>query len=213
MVTCYEFGRFRIEPAERRLRHGDTLVSLTPKAFDTLVALVSRAGHAVAKQELLDVVWPDAHVGEATLAQNVFALRKALGADAIETVPKYGYRFAAAVRAAGRVASPLCCLQWRKRQLPLERGENIIGRDPDVNVSLDASTVSRRHAKITITAVDARLEDLGSKNGTFIGGARLTGPARLDDGDEVGFGSLVLTFRSHPPLMTTETQPPGGSAR
>jgi DNA-binding winged helix-turn-helix (wHTH) protein len=210
-VTVYEFGPFRLEPAERQLRRADQPVPLTPKAFDTLQALVARAGRAVRKDELMAAVWPDANVGEATLAQNIFALRKVLGERAIETVPKFGYRFVTAVRELA--GAPSCCLRWGARQIPLVMGENIVGRDPDVQVTLDATTVSRRHAKITVTGVDTLVEDLGSKNGTFVRGERLTGPVRLADRDLIGFGSLSLTFHERAPLMSTETQAPTGPVR
>src|SRR5712692_10325495 len=99
----YEFGDFRVDPAERLLlRNGDT-VPLTPKVFDTLVALVEKSGHVVAKDELMNQVWPDSFVEESNLTQNIFILRKVLGEDSdgrpfIETVPKRGYRFVASVR-------------------------------------------------------------------------------------------------------------------
>jgi Tol biopolymer transport system component/DNA-binding winged helix-turn-helix (wHTH) protein len=99
----YEFGPYRLLPQERRLlRHGEP-VPLTPKAFETLVALVRRAGRLADKEELLQEVWPETFVEESNLAQNVFALRKALGAGEngkpyIETVSKRGYRFLASVR-------------------------------------------------------------------------------------------------------------------
>ncbi len=204
-VTAYVFGPFRFDPAERQLWRDNELVPLTPKAFDTLQALIARAGRAVRKDELMATVWPDTNVGDATLAQNIFALRKALGdPGAIETVPKFGYRFTLAVSEPPRSRS--CCLQWDARQFPLRPGENIVGRDPEVGIPLDSTTISRRHARITVSAIDALLEDLGSKNGTFVGGVRVTAPVRLADGDLVGFGSLVLTFYSRPPLMSTETQ-------
>jgi DNA-binding winged helix-turn-helix (wHTH) protein len=209
--SVYEFGAFRLDPAERQLRRDGQLVSLTPKAFDTLQTLVARAGHAIRKDHLMSAVWPDANVGDATLAQNIFALRKVLGDDAIETVPKFGYRFATLVRVVTR--TPECCLRWGGRHIPLLMGENIVGRDTDVQVLLDAATVSRRHARITVTGVSVLLEDLGSKNGTFVGGERLTAPARLVDRDLIGFGSLSLTFHERPPLMSTETQPPGEPVR
>ena len=102
----YEFGPFRLEPAERRLRLNGQLVQLTPKAFDTLLVLVSNHGHAVGKDELTQKVWPDAVVEEATLAQNISTLRRVLGEDTsgqqyIETVSKHGYRFVAPVRSVG----------------------------------------------------------------------------------------------------------------
>jgi hypothetical protein len=78
-VRAYEFGDFRLEPAERQLRRHGRPVSLTPKAFDTLRVLVERGGHAVSKDELMAKVWPDTTVEEATLAQNIFAVRKVLG--------------------------------------------------------------------------------------------------------------------------------------
>ncbi|HYH87342.1 MAG TPA: winged helix-turn-helix domain-containing protein, partial [Pyrinomonadaceae bacterium] len=87
----------------RVLARGDDEVHLTPKELDTLVALVRGAGRVMSKEELLKEIWPDTFVGEATLAQNVFTLRKALGEAEggrayIETVPRRGYKFAAKVR-------------------------------------------------------------------------------------------------------------------
>ena len=98
----YEFGQFRLETAERLLVRGGKPVSLTPKAFETLLALVQRSGRLVEKDDLLKQVWPDVIVEEANLARNVWALRKALGDGNgepryIETIPKVGYRFVATV--------------------------------------------------------------------------------------------------------------------
>jgi TolB-like protein len=98
-VSVYEFGSFRLEPAERQLRRDGKPVALTPKAFDTLHVLVASGGRALSKDQLMNSVWPDANVTEATLAQNIFAVRKALGeVQSIETVPKFGYRFLMPVR-------------------------------------------------------------------------------------------------------------------
>jgi TolB-like protein/Tfp pilus assembly protein PilF len=98
-LMVYEFGPFRLEEGERRLRCDARVVPLTPKALDTLLVLVANAGRAVGKDELMQAIWPDAAVEEATLAQNVFAVRKALGETPyIETVPKFGYRFTGSVR-------------------------------------------------------------------------------------------------------------------
>src|SRR4051812_30883267 len=99
----YEFGPYRLDATERQLWRGTEAVHLTPKEMDTLSALVRGAGRLMSKEELLREIWPDTFVGEATLAQNVFTLRKALGETEggksyIETVPRRGYRFAAAVR-------------------------------------------------------------------------------------------------------------------
>jgi Tol biopolymer transport system component/DNA-binding winged helix-turn-helix (wHTH) protein len=98
----YEFGAYTLDAGERVLRRGEESVHLTPKEFETLLALVRGAGRVMSKEELLKGIWPDTFVGEATLAQNVFTLRKALGEAEggkpyIETVPRRGYRFAVKV--------------------------------------------------------------------------------------------------------------------
>ena len=96
----YEFGPFRLEPAERNLSRDGEVVSLTPKVFDMLVMLVRNNGHLLEKDELIRSLWPDSFVEEGNLSNNIFVLRKALGTDHeyIETVPRRGYRFVGAVR-------------------------------------------------------------------------------------------------------------------
>ncbi len=102
MRLFYEFGRFRCEPREQLLLCEGKPVSLTPKCFDILVALVESDGRLVSKEELMTKVWPDSFVEEANLTVNISALRKILGETAegnpyIETVPKRGYRFIAPI--------------------------------------------------------------------------------------------------------------------
>ena len=99
----YEFDRFTLDASERVLLREGKPVHLTPKEFETLLALVRGAGRVMSKEELLKEIWSDTFVGEATLAQNVFTLRKALGEPEgggafVETVPRRGYRFAVEVR-------------------------------------------------------------------------------------------------------------------
>jgi len=109
----YEFGPFTLDVFERLLLRRGEPVHLTPKEFETLLALVRGAGRVMSKEELLKEIWPDTFVGEATLAQNVFTLRRALGEAEggrpfIETVPRRGYRFAVKVtarREGGEAAS------------------------------------------------------------------------------------------------------------
>jgi DNA-binding winged helix-turn-helix (wHTH) protein/tetratricopeptide (TPR) repeat protein len=97
----YDFGPFRVDLTEHLLLRGGETVPLTPKAFETLVHLVRNNGRIVVKEELLKMVWPETYVEEATLAQNVFTLRKALGGSEgeqyIQTIPRRGYRFVATV--------------------------------------------------------------------------------------------------------------------
>jgi DNA-binding winged helix-turn-helix (wHTH) protein/tetratricopeptide (TPR) repeat protein len=99
----YEFGPFRLDAGERRLLRDENPVSLAPKVFDTLLALIENAARLVSKEELINRLWPNTFVEEATLARNISDLRRALGessgeAKYIETVPKSGYRFIAEVR-------------------------------------------------------------------------------------------------------------------
>ena len=89
----YRFGPFELQPDKRQLLKDGAMISLRPRAFDLLVALVDRAGHLVTKDELLDRVWPKMVVEEAALHVQVSALRKVLGAAAITTVSGRGYQF------------------------------------------------------------------------------------------------------------------------
>jgi TolB-like protein/DNA-binding winged helix-turn-helix (wHTH) protein len=98
----FRFGPFLLEPDERRLTRDGSPVPLTPRAFDTLLVLVERAGRLVTREELLNAVWKDTAVEEQTLTQNIFTLRRALGTmpdgqPYVRTVAKGGYRFEAPV--------------------------------------------------------------------------------------------------------------------
>src|SRR6266566_3764416 len=101
--VLYEFGKFRCDPREHLLLCGGKPVSLSPKSFEILIALIRSNGQLLMKDELMPQVWPDSFVEEANLTVNISALRKALGDQPsgrpyIETVPKRGYRFAISVR-------------------------------------------------------------------------------------------------------------------
>ena len=105
-ATVYKFGPFLLDQGERILLHGEELVPLTPKAFDTLVVLVESAGHLVTKEKLLEEVWPETFVEEAVLSVNISTLRKALSKGGeeqqyIKTISKRGYRFTASVIRVG----------------------------------------------------------------------------------------------------------------
>ena len=106
--ATFRFGRFVLVPGERLLLSEGKAIPLTGKAYDLLVTLVRHPGHLLTKDELLQAVWPGVVVEEVNLSVNVSALRKVLGAapagEWIETVPRQGYRFNAAV-AVGDVAT------------------------------------------------------------------------------------------------------------
>lgn len=170
----------------------------------------------ISKADLQQRIWPDTFVVEANLSALVAEIRTALGDRArtpkfVRTVHGFGYAFCAdATIASGpRAATPATpsrWLQWGKRHFPLPEGDHVIGRDPDVDIRLDASTVSRRHARLVVDAKGVLLEDFGSKNGTFHGGTRLSAPVRLADGDDVRIGSVLVTYHARAPQMSTETQ-------
>ncbi len=102
-LTLYEFDEFRVDTGQKCLWHADQLVSLTPKAFETLLVLIKHRGEIVGKEVLLDEVWTDTFVEESTLSQNILTLRKTLAAfeknkQFIVTVPRRGFRFVAEVK-------------------------------------------------------------------------------------------------------------------
>jgi DNA-binding winged helix-turn-helix (wHTH) protein/TolB-like protein/Tfp pilus assembly protein PilF len=101
----YEFGRFRVNVAERVLLRGGEVVPLTPKVFEILLTLVENSGQVISKDDLMKRVWPDTFVEEGNLTQNISLLRKALGEGQgahqyIETIARRGYRFIAPVSRA-----------------------------------------------------------------------------------------------------------------
>src|SRR5215813_8158354 len=99
----YEFGEYRLDAAERVLWHGEEVIVLPSKVFDTLWVLVKEEGRIVSKSELMEAVWKDSFVEESNVSQNIYTLRRTLGVDEqgrqfIETVPRRGYRFAIPIR-------------------------------------------------------------------------------------------------------------------
>jgi TolB-like protein/Flp pilus assembly protein TadD len=117
-IKAYEFGPFRLLPTERRVLRGTEVVQLTPKVFDTLLALVKNSGRLVAKDELMKMIWQDSFVEEGNLTQNIFILRKTLGESPhdhqyIVTIPGQGYRFVAEVQEIPRA-------RVERRSLPTE---------------------------------------------------------------------------------------------
>lgn len=180
-------------------------VPLSPKAFALLELLIRHRPKAVSKAEIRKHLWPDTFVSAANLANLVVELRARLGDDArrprvLRTVSRFGYAFAAEGAAAPDARSDLsrpfaCRLVWGPREIALDPGENLIGRDRDSVVWIDDGSVSRRHARIVVDETGAAVEDLGSKNGTFIRGQRIEKPVRLADRDAIKIGPASMTFR------------------
>jgi hypothetical protein len=191
-------------------------VHLQPKTFELLDLLVRSRPKALSKGHIRGHVWPDTAVGDASLTVAVAELRAALGDDAkepryVRTVYGFGYAFAGEVvtpaspDAAPAMAAPRVI--WGRRVTPLVEGENVLGRDETAAVRIDVPGVSRRHARIDVRGDQAILEDLGSKNGTFLGEqeAPVRTPVLLADGATFRLGRILLLFRStaeHGPTMT-----------
>ena len=209
------FGPFTLDTETRQLRRGAEERHLTPKAFDLLELLARERPRALTKSHLLETLWPDTFVVEANLSNLVAELRAALDDDArqpryVRTVYGRGYAFCEeaqeAVRAAAAPESGSAfCVVVDGRPRALHRGENVIGRAIDAEVWIDSESVSRRHAIIRVENGRAALEDLGSKNGTWLRGERVRDLAPLSDGDEVRVGSVTLVFRSSPADVATRT--------
>jgi|EndMetStandDraft_9_1072997.scaffolds.fasta_scaffold05549_3 DNA-binding winged helix-turn-helix (wHTH) protein len=210
------FGPFTLDTDTRQLRRGAEERHLTPKAFDLLELLTRERPRALPKSTLLETLWPDTFVVEANLSNLVAELRAALDDDArqpryVRTVYGRGYAFCAesldtaSPPAPGAAAPAAFCVVVDGRPRPLHRGENVLGRAIEAEVWIDSDSVSRRHAIIRVADGTATLEDLDSKNGTWLHGERLREPASLSDGDEIRVGSVILVFRSSPADTATRT--------
>ena len=204
-------GNVTFDSESRQLRRGRSEIHLSPKAFELLKLLIEARPRAFAKTDLQERLWPNVYVSDTNLAALIAEIRRALGDDAqrprfIRTVHRFGYSCCADVADAPEAAaagttevddSPLLCwLLKDRRRLPLVVGENILGRKRDDGIAVDSHTVSRRHARITVSERGAVLEDLDSKNGTFLREAPVKTPAVLADGDEIRLGSVVMHFRT-----------------
>jgi DNA-binding winged helix-turn-helix (wHTH) protein len=199
------------DPEARELRRRGALVPLSPLAFELLRLLVEKRPRALSQSELKQRLWPDSFVGRTSLAGLVTEIRKAVG-DAgteprlIRTHHGFGYSFCGQIeQARGAEAGVGYRLLWGMREIPIGEGEHVIGRGPDCTVRVDAPKTSRHHARIIVAGNAAVLEDLGSKNGTSVGGRAIEGRTALRHGDEIGIGMTVLIFLGPAGTGATET--------
>jgi DNA-binding winged helix-turn-helix (wHTH) protein len=212
------FGDCVFDPGARSLTRAGRALALSPKAFELLLALLDARPRALSRAELHDRLWPGTFVSHYSLPRVVAEVRRALGdrrhpAQFLRTVHGFGYSFCGEAQALAGPAAPPSPpgsrfgIVWKSRTLPLVSGEILIGRDPECAVRIDLPLISRRHARIRIEGNVATLEDLGSKNGTSMGGRRVSRPTHLADGAEIVVGSEVLVFRDSGPLRSTRTGP------
>ena len=215
------FGEFIVDFETRQLMRDAQPVHLTPKAYQLLALLVEAQPRALSKEELQQGLWPSTFVEEANLSVVVAELRAALGDAArqpryVRTVHGFGYAFEAGVtRETGRPPRPKAVGSWwlhsETVHAKMHDGENLVGRDLPIDVWLDSGGVSRRHARVVIEGESAWVEDLASKNGTWVNGERVAGRTEVTDGTELRFGPVVMWLRWAMTAGSTETLGPMGS--
>jgi DNA-binding winged helix-turn-helix (wHTH) protein len=191
----FDLGDLVLDVGLRQLLRNGKEVRLSPKAFDFLALLVRERPRVVTKPELHERIWAGVFVSDASIAMVASEVRAALGESArepkrIRTSHGHGYAFQGDVRPSD-LDAPSHWLIAGDRVFPLHQGDNIVGREPDVDVRIDSPSVSRRHARLRITGADITVEDLGSTNGTFVGPRKISDVAAVKNGDEIRFGSIV----------------------
>jgi DNA-binding winged helix-turn-helix (wHTH) protein len=211
-----QFGECVLDSDTRELSLRGTPVHLSPKAFQFLELLIESRPRALAKAEIHEKLWPGTFVADGTLTSLLAEVRAAIEDEPhesrfIRTLHRFGYAFSGTAEevrpAARRAGGPKFAyrLFWGPREISLDTGENVLGRDPDVTAFLDHTSISRRHARIVVAGDTVTVEDLGSKNGTFLKRRRLEAPAALNDGDELKLGSVAMTFHAFPLSGSTAT--------
>ena len=193
----------------RQLLRSDGPVPLSPKAFELLHTLLEHRPRALSKKELIEALWPNVFVAEENLKARIAEIRRALGDGRerryIRTIQRFGYAFEAPADIASTAGLSDWLVESAHGQFNLAEGENIVGRDLHARVRIDASSVSRRHARIVVTDGQATLEDLGSKNGTLVGPDRVDQPTLLKSGDRIQFGSVLVRIRNSASLPSTDS--------
>jgi DNA-binding winged helix-turn-helix (wHTH) protein len=211
--VTYTFGSVRVDADIRGVFGPRGEVRLTRKAWELLLLLLERWPNAVSKTEIHARVWPDTFVSESSVQSLIHEIRRAIDDGApeswIRTVHGIGYRFCGAVEAtplptAAASQRPAAWLIGASTRVALHVGENIVGRGSDDVVEIEAPTISRHHARIVVGEA-VTIEDLDSKNGTWIDGVRLGAARVLADGASVRLGSVRLTFRLAAQPRATES--------
>jgi DNA-binding winged helix-turn-helix (wHTH) protein len=198
----------------REISRGGRRAPISPKAFRLLEILVERRPNAVSKEQLHELLWPSTFVSDANLPNLVAELRSGLGDDpqkphVVRTVPRFGYAFCAEVAPVPSAPGPpvVFKLVWGGREIALDPGENVLGRDPLCFACIDVVSVSRQHARIVVSGDSATLEDLGSRNGTFLMGEAVGSLRALSDGDRLRIGTVEMTVRRFVGGVPTEPVP------
>jgi DNA-binding winged helix-turn-helix (wHTH) protein len=200
----FSFDVWTLDADRRVLLRGADPVSLSPKAFDLLRLLAEHHERAFSKAELHQHLWPNTFVTDGSLTILVAEIRQVLQDDAeqprfIRTVRRFGYGFCALVsRADGSqiaAATRSAWVIWGNKSIAVGDGETVLGRALDATIRFDVPGVSRRHARISVTGANISVEDLGSQNGTYVRGEKISGRTVLEDGDELRLGPVAVFIR------------------
>ncbi len=206
-----QFRSYEVDSERRLLLRDARKVHLTPKAFDLLVLLIQEAPRVLRKDELHERLWQGTFVSDATLVGLIKEIRRALddrdpASPLIRTAHGVGYAFAGEIKRSPVPVSAVS--RWvvvGARRIALGEGEHVIGRDPASAVRLDSAGISRRHARIVVTTFNALIEDLNSKNGTWVNEGRTTNRLVLNDGDRIQVGSVLIVYHASTSGLSTET--------
>lgn len=207
MSGSFRFGEFELDVAAYVLRRAGERIKLEKIPMEILVLLLENVGVLVSRTQIRAALWgSDVFVDQdAAINTAIRKIRRALADDAehprfIETIVGKGYRFIAQVGPSSADVDrlddsfPKYVLTRGKREFVLAAGENLLGRDPDARVHVDHPSVSRRHARISIDSAAAVLEDLKSRNGTFVDGREIETATEIHDGAIIGLGPITLTL-------------------
>jgi len=201
-MTRFVFEQFCLDTDRKELIRGGEPVHLTPRAFRLFELLIRQRPKALSKRELLEQVWAGAIVEESNLKTLVLEIRSALeerggNPSIIRTVYGYGYAFGGtAGESEVPDASPTVLqVRWHKRELTLPEGSHLIGRRPDCAITIEEPSVSRVHARLEVSRIGMVVEDLRSKNGTFVDGRRIAAVTELLPRCVIRFGEVDVELR------------------
>src|SRR5262245_16928026 len=212
LVLRFSFGTWTLDADRRLLMNGGDPVSLSPKAFDLLRLLVEHHERAFSKAELHQHLWPNTFVTDGSLTILVAEIRQVLQDDAdrprfMRTVRRFGYAFCGSVvttdASQPSAGARNTWVIWGNRSIAGAEGETILGRALDATIRFDVPGVSRRHARIRVEGANVVVEDLGSQNGTYVRGERISDRAALGDGDELRLGPVSVLIRMVSPDTST----------
>jgi DNA-binding winged helix-turn-helix (wHTH) protein len=199
-----KFGDCSFDMGTRGLLRSGRPVPLSDRASALLRVLLRQSPQPATNEELASALWPETASPDGRIAGLILELRGAIErageAEMLQrTSAPDGYAIAASVAEDRRPVVPglgyRYCLFWDDREIPLEKGENVIGRDRETHLQIDERDVSRRHALVVIEGDHATLQDLGSSNGTFCNDRRVEKPVTLSDGDRIAVGPVHLVYR------------------